>query len=262
MSPPVPPPPESPKKATRFQRALAWSAHAYTAVGLLMAAGIAVMIVRGGDDSFRWAFGLMVAATVVDATDGWWARRVRVHDVTPDFDGRRLDDLIDFHTYTSLPLLLLWRAGIPAPGWEWVLLFPLVASAYGFCQVSAKTDDGYFLGFPSYWNILALYLYVLEPPAAVSAVVLVGFALLTFLPTRYLYPSQPGRLNRVTTILGAFWGAMLAAILWTSAEAGLRAERPVAIAWASLFFPAYYLLVSWGIEMRIWLLSARGERPA
>jgi phosphatidylcholine synthase len=32
------------------------------------------------------------------------------------------------------------------------------ASAYGFCQLDAKTGDHFFLGFPSYWNILAFYL--------------------------------------------------------------------------------------------------------
>ena len=47
---------------------------------------------------------------------------------------------------------------------EWVLVVALVASAYGFCQMPAKTTDGYFVGFPSYWNIVAFYLYVLQMP--------------------------------------------------------------------------------------------------
>ena len=40
-------------------------------------------------------------------------------------------------------------------------VLPLLASAYGFSQVNVKTDDGFFLGFPSYWNIVAYYLFVL-----------------------------------------------------------------------------------------------------
>ena len=40
--------------------ALAWSVHFYTALGLVAAAGIAVLIVRGGAESFRWAFVLML----------------------------------------------------------------------------------------------------------------------------------------------------------------------------------------------------------
>src|SRR5687768_3059795 len=91
---------------------LAWGVHLYTALGLVAAAGIAVFIVRGGDESFRWALALMLAAIAIDSTDGWLARRARVKQFAPSFDGRRLDDLIDFQTYTSLPLLLMWRAGL------------------------------------------------------------------------------------------------------------------------------------------------------
>ena len=115
----------------------------------------------------------MMIATAIDATDGWLARRARVKEVLPGFDGRALDNLIDFHTYTSLPLLLLWRADVLPGAAAWLLLLPLLASAYGFSQVNAKTDDGFFLGFPSYWNIVAFYLFVLHPPAWASAAAIV-----------------------------------------------------------------------------------------
>jgi len=93
-------------------KTLAWAVHLFTSLGLVAAAGIAVLIVRGGDVAFRAAFGLMCIATLIDAADGTLARRARIREVLPDFDGRRLDDIIDFQTYTSLPLLLIWRAGI------------------------------------------------------------------------------------------------------------------------------------------------------
>jgi phosphatidylcholine synthase len=141
-----------------MEKLIAWSVHLYTALGLLAAAGMAVLIVRGGDESFRWAFVLMFVATIIDSSDGYFARKARVKDMLPQFDGRRLDDLIDFHTYTSLPLLLIWRAGILPDHLAWLLLLPLLASAYGFSQSDAKTDDGFFLGFPSYWNVVAFYL--------------------------------------------------------------------------------------------------------
>ena len=64
---------------------------------------IAVLLVRGGPADFRWSFLLMVVATVVDATDGTLARKVRIKEAVPSFDGRRLDDIIDFLTYTFLP---------------------------------------------------------------------------------------------------------------------------------------------------------------
>jgi phosphatidylcholine synthase len=238
----------------RFRQLLGWCVHFYTALGLVAAAGIAVLIVRGDAESFRTAFILMVVAVLIDATDGTLARAVHIKEVLPGFDGRRLDDLVDFLNYTFLPLCLIWRAQLLPPGTEFILLLPLLASAYGFCQVSIKTDDGYFLGFPSYWNVIAFYLYVLQPlPGWASVTMILVFALLTFVPTRYLYLSQKGRLNRWTNVLGAPWAGMLVGVLWElpppEAPRDGSASR---LALASLFFPVYYLVVSWTISWRIW----------
>src|SRR5436190_21678791 len=126
-----------------MKKAFAWLVHLYTAMGLVAAAGMAVLIVRGGDASFRSAFFLMMVATAIDATDGWLARRAHVKEMLPGFDGRALDDLIDFHTYASLPLLLVWRASVLPNDVAGLLLLPLLASAYGFSRVDAKTDDGF-----------------------------------------------------------------------------------------------------------------------
>lgn len=229
-----------------LEKFLAWCVHFYTALGLVAAAGIAVLLVRGGEAAFRQAFGLMIAATVIDTTDGWLARWAKVKEVTPNFDGRRLDDLIDFQTYTSLPLLLIWRAGLLPDGQAWWLLLPLLASAYGFSQVNAKTPDGFFLGFPSYWNIVALYLYLLRPPAWLSLTLLIGFAILTFIPARYLYTTSGGPFSRLTNLLGAIWAVMMALIV---AQAFDDARMLTLI---SLAFPVYYLAVSWALTLRAW----------
>lgn len=232
------------------RKALAWGVHLYTALGLVAAAGMAVLIVQGGPEAYRDAFALMVAATLIDATDGTLARRVRVKSVLPGFDGRRLDDLIDFLTFTSLPLFLVWRAGLLPAGWEPCLLFALLASAYGFSQVEAKTPDGYFLGFPSYWNIVAFYLYALQPmPGWLSVGLVVVPAVLTFVPSRYLYPSQHGRLNFLTNVLAVPWLGLLIAVLWYLPSEGGRAWW---LALVSLYYPAYYLLASWGISVILW----------
>ncbi len=243
----------------RWQRqCLGWCVHLYTAMGLVAAAAIAVLLVHGGIEAYRSVFLLMAAATLIDATDGTFARWIRIKEVLPGFDGRRLDDLVDFLTYTFLPLLLIWRAGLLPENCDAVLLLPLLASAYGFCQTAAKTDDGYFLGFPSYWNVIAFYLYVLQPLSGWFALgVLVVFALLTFVPSRYLYPTQRGRLNQITSLMGAFWTILLICIIWNMLE---DSTRPLAV--LSLFFPAWYLAASWIISVRFWRRKRRrrGER--
>lgn len=235
----------------KLRKILAWGVHLYTATGLIVAAWMAVLIVRGGDDSFRAALGLMILATVIDSTDGWLARRARVKEFAPGFDGRRLDDLIDFQTYTSLPLLLIWRADIITGAGALWLLLPLLASAYGFSQVNAKTDDGFFLGFPSYWNVVAFYLYLLRPPEWLSLLLIITLALLTFIPWRYLYPSQRAPYSRLTNLLAVVWVILILAGLIRM----LGDDNSKLLLLISLAFPIYYLLMSWALTLRRWLGS-------
>ncbi len=233
---------------------LAWAVHFYTALGLACAAGIAVLILHWHERSIQWSFLLMVLATLIDATDGTLARAVRVKEVLPNFDGRRLDDLVDFLTYVFLPLLLLYRADLLPEGTEAVLLAPLFAAGYGFSQVEAKTADGYFLGFPSYWNLVAFYLLALRLPSWCNLAILVGLALLTFVPLRYLYPSMKGRLNWWTNFLAVPWTVLLLASLLLlddnrRSDYGFTAWS-YWLAVGSLFFPLWYLGASWWVSLR------------
>jgi phosphatidylcholine synthase len=240
----------------------AWLAHCYTALGLVVAAGMAVFIVRGDAESFRRAIALMIVATIIDSTDGWLARRARVKEILPRFDGSRLDDIIDFQTYTSLPLLFIWRAGILPSDLNWWLLAPLLASVYGFSQSDAKTsgakiseaeaahsahsEEYFFVGFPSYWNVVAIYLYWLRPPVWLALALIIALALLTFVPSLYLYTSRGGRLSRLTNLLCVVWGVLLALIV-----SGVF-DNPKPLVWASLALPIYYLAVSWAITLERW----------
>lgn len=239
-----------------YRKILAWLVHLYTALGLIAAAGMAWFIVRGGDDSFRWVIGLMIVATVIDGTDGALARKVRVRDVLPGFDGRRLDDIVDFQNYTSLPLLFLWRTEVLPESLSGVLLVPLMASAYGFAQSDVKTEDHFFKGFPSYWNVVAIYLYWLRPPVEVSVGVLLTLALLTFIPSLYLYPSYRGPFSNLTRVLCVIWAILLVLITMQAFN-----DATIAI-WVSAAFPVYYFVVSWLITIRRWMRPKKGSSPA
>jgi len=217
---------------------IAWLAHFYTALGLVCAAGMAVLIVRGDDASFRTAFLLMMVATAIDATDGWLARKARVKQVLPGFDGGALDNLIDFHTYTSLPLFLLWRAAVLPGAGSWLLLVALLASAYGFSQVNVKTADGFFIGFPSYWNIVAYYLFVLRPAPVIAAALVAVCAVLTFVPTRYIYATRGGPFAKTINIGAVLWFVLLGIGLFGPDE-----YRNIA-ATVSVAYPVMYLALS------------------
>ena len=231
-------------------RWVAWAIHGYTALGLLLAAGMAVLIVQGTDQALRGALLLMAASLAVDASDGTLARRFRVAEALPEVDGRRLDDLIDFHTFTTLPLLFIWRMDALPGALGLVLLAALLASAYGFARTEAKTEEGYFLGFPSYWNVVAFYLFFLRPPPELTGAIVLFFAILTIVPWTYLHPARRQPFFRLTLPLGVAWGGLVVAVL-------LGWVDPTPWVGMSLAFPAYYMAVSWCVTFRNGRAGAR-----
>jgi len=241
----------APPRIPAWKRLLGWAVHAYTGVGLFLAAWIAVILLQEDrlTDDYRFCFLLMFAGTLIDATDGTLARLIRVPEVVPSFDGRRLDDLIDFLMYTCLPLLLIDRAGLLPVGYRWVLLVALGASAYGFSQTNVKTADGEFLGFPSYWNVVAFYLFALPVTGQAAALIILGLAALTFVPSRYPYPTRPGLINRLMLVLSIPWAVLLGACVvrhWR------YAPGPPGMIGLSAGYPTLYLLVAWGTSFWRW----------
>ncbi|WP_149115204.1 CDP-alcohol phosphatidyltransferase family protein [Limnoglobus roseus] len=237
-----------PPPVSRVRKCLGWAVHAYTGCGLLLAAGVVSLLLQTErtTETYRTCFLLMLVAVIVDATDGTLARAVRIKEAVPGFDGRRLDDLVDFLMYTCLPLLLIDRAGLLPEGCRWVLLAALVASAYGFCQSDIKTEDGAFLGFPSYWNIVAFYLYALPVTGGWGVGVILSLAILTFVPSRYAYPTQPGRINRVMLLLSLPWAVLLSAALALDWDEELFRT----LVRVSLLYPAFYLGSAWAMSLR------------
>ncbi len=220
----------------------AWCVHLYSALGAVVAF-IAILAIENG--SFKHAFWLMSLAVVIDATDGTLARIARVKELIPWFDGDRLEDIIDYLNYVVVPCLFLLRAELfPAQDAIWLAALPLIASAYGFCQKEAKTADHYFLGFPSYWNIIAFYLYVLKTPPWVNAFLIIFLSIMVFVPIRYIYPSRSPRFRTVTNVLGAFWGATLLLMIYR------LPDPPQLLVFASLVFPAYYTCLSLWLALR------------
>ena len=123
--------------------------HLYTASGIVLAALAAAEIFSPRPDP-RIVFALFAAATLVDASDGFLARRWEVKRTAPEIDGRAIDDIVDYITFTFLPLLLVWRMGwVPEPVLLWIAP-ALIASLFGFANTGAKDEGGgFFRGFPS-----------------------------------------------------------------------------------------------------------------
>ena len=226
----------------RAERRAAWLVHAYTGSGAVLAFIAGWGVVHGYD---RAALGAMFIATLVDATDGMLARRARVREVLPEIDGARIDDIVDFMTFVLVPLLLLDAAGgLPRLASIPVAAVVLMSSMYGFVAPDAKSSDHFFTGFPSYWNIVVLYLLLFKVPPQANAVILLVLSALVFVRIGYVYPSRTPTLQTLTLTLASVWALQLSAIIW------LWPSPPAWLSIGSLAFPVYYLVLSLVLHFR------------
>ena len=226
-----------------MERALAWAVHAYTASGAVL--GL-LMVHFSYEGDVRTVLWLFLAAMVVDGTDGILSRRARVKEVLPAIDGALLDNIVDYLTYAFAPMVFLWAGGfLPDGAWGAVVAAaPLVASCYQFSRIDAKTDDHFFLGFPSYWNVAAFYVVVLDLGVVTTTVLLLVLVALVFVPVKYVYPSRTEMLWTLNMVLAGVWLAVYAVIT------ALLPEAPDALVWGSLAYIVYYVAISLWLTFR------------
>jgi phosphatidylcholine synthase len=225
--------------------------HLYTASGVVLALLILVAAFQGEAVRALW---LMLASLLIDSTDGLLARRFRVSEALPLFDGALLDNIVDYMTYAFAPMVLLWSGGYLPEGSAGVMLaaLPLLASSYQFCRVDAKTEDHYFLGFPSYFNVVAFYAIVFELSPASLAAVLVACSFLVFVPIRYVYPTRTVAFRRLSLALTTMWLASYALILLK-----IPKLEPLFLAFSILYL-VYYFGLSFYLSVK--MLDGRREQ--
>jgi len=230
------------------RKARAYLVHVFTASGVGFAF-LAVAEVVGGNLDPRWVFGWLTLAVLIDVADGPLARLWDVQSHAPRIMGGTIDLIVDYLTFTFIPLVLVWRMDW-LPGWDglWVTL-AMVASLFGFANTSAKqAKDGFFLGFPSYWNVVAYYIGLISVEygtagSYVSLGALLALSVLTLVPVRFVYPnrvSMPWR--AVVSVGGALWLGLLLALLPTFPE--LPAWGGDWVLWFTFVFPAFYFGLS------------------
>lgn len=225
-----------------FLLVCAWGVHLYTALGAVFGL-LAIHYAAVGD--YRASFIAMAVTVAIDSSDGTLARFFNVKKRVPGFDGALLDNIVDYLTYVVAPVFLMICAGLVTGALGFAVAgFVLIASAYQFCQAEAKTPDNFFLGFPSYWNLVVFYLYCLHWGTTVNELILTLFSVMVFVPIKYIYPSRTRPLRPLTLTLGMLWGVITIAML-----PSLPSSNPVLL-YLSLAYIAYYFIASFALHAR------------
>ncbi len=231
----------------------AWMVHVFTASGAVV--GILAMQAIS-ERRFVAALAWMMVTAAIDGVDGALARWRRVKTVLPHFDGALLDNMVDYFTFVLVPAFFLLYADLAPALWRLPLaVIIILASAYQFSRDDAKTPDHAFTGFPSYWNVVVFYLFLLDWGYAVNVLILLVCAAGVFVRIRYLYPSRTRFLRPLNVGLGMVW-ALLSFAAFVRYPEG---HRPWLL--GSFFYIVYYLAVSLWLTLRKPAAPQRADEP-
>lgn len=229
-----------PARAAPGARLKAYLVHIYTASTTVLLL-ISTMYLLDG--RLTESLFVMLLCIVIDGTDGMLARRYEVKRHVPEIDGRTLDDVIDYVAYTFLPVVFLLQAEMLLQPVVFFAALPLLSSAFGFARVDVKLDEeGFFVGFPSYWNIVVAYLYLVGAPVWLNTLVIVVLAVLVFVPTRYIYITRFPHHRKAHMAAAIFSGLMLLLAVLI----GEAARTPLVL--LSLIYPVFYTIYSFKLD--------------
>jgi len=214
----------------------AWGVHLFTASGAVFGL-LAILSIFEKD--WKMMIVWMIVAMLVDGFDGMLARLADVKKYANGIDGALLDNILDYLNYVMVPALFLVKADILPENMRLLAASSiLLTSAYQFTQSDAKTDDHHFKGFPSYWNVAALYMLLMGLPVWVNFAFLMLFNIMVFIPIKYIYPSRNSYLRTLTLALTYLYGAVG---IWGLLQ---YPNHPQWVVWASFVYVGYYLVLS------------------
>lgn len=197
------------KKVTMGQLLAAWSVHLFTMSGVIFG-GLAIIALVHGHYLEMW--GWLAVCLVVDGVDGTLARRVRVREVIPWFDGVILDSVVDYLSWTFIPALFMYKVLPWSPngaGENGISFFIFViictSSMFCYCNTGMKSSDFYFVGFPAAWNIVALYLYLLQSSWITNIIVVIICIFLTVMPITFCHPFRVKRWRWLNLSAVSIW---------------------------------------------------------
>lgn len=214
----------------------AWGVHLFTALGAVCGL-LAILAIFEQD--WRAMIIWMIVAMLIDGFDGMLARWADVKTYASGIDGALLDNILDYLNYVLVPAIFLIKADVLPTGLRLLgACSILLTSAYQFTQTDAKTEDHHFKGFPSYWNVAALYMLLMNLPQWLNFGFLMLFNIMVFIPIKYIYPTRNNYLRKLTLALTYLYGAIG---IWCLIQ---YPNQPKWVVWASFVYVAYYIVLS------------------
>ena len=204
-------------------------------------------IVSAVNSDWPTTFALLGLAVIVDAIDGPLARRFKIVEALPRFQGAILDLIVDYLGYVFVPAYIVYTANLMPMGFGFAAAAIIcVTSGFYFADRDNKTPDQFFRGFPAVWNLVVFYIMALGVSPAVALIVVGLCAAATFRPVKFVHPLRVARWRAATLAVTFIWAALAAFTLVQNMQPDLWARLGL------LATAAYFLILTALRSARLW----------
>ncbi len=147
-------------------------------------------------------FMFLGIALIIDTIDGTLARKYKTEIIFPNIDGKTLDTIIDYINYIFIPCIMLYKFNYLPQGFTIVIpIIILCISLYSYVNSQLIDTSFSYVGFPSIWNIVVLYLEILSFNQWINLLIILSFIFLKFLPFKVIHPMRYTKLKKTNITL-------------------------------------------------------------
>ena len=193
------------KKLNLFRQNIffSWALHLLTSFGIICSFFALKNTIDG--EIFK-AFMWLGLGLFIDSIDGTIARFLKVNESLPHIDGHMLDSIIDYINYIFVPAFMLHYFGILPEILDIIIpAIIMVTSVISYSNKNTKTDENYYIGFPAIWNVVVLYLVILNYNSLINTGVLIFLIILKILPLRFVHPFRTEKFRKLTLVMSFSW---------------------------------------------------------
>ena len=177
----------------------AFLVHLFTGSGIIFSFLALVSVIEGYK---LQTFMFLGIALIIDILDGTLARKYKTEIFFPNIDGKTLDTIIDYINYIFIPCIMIYKFSY-LPQYFTILIPIIICSISLYSYINTKLIDTSFsyIGFPSIWNIVILYLEILSFNQFVNLLIIIFFIFLKFIPFKVFHPMRHIKFKKINILL-------------------------------------------------------------
>ena len=177
----------------------AYLVHLLTGSGILMSF-FSIISILNNDKLLTFLF--LIIALFIDVIDGNLARKYNVKKFSPNVDGVMLDSIVDYINYVFIPCIIIYKFDYVPEQFEIVVpILILSISLFSFSYLKIITENYLYIGFPSIWNVIVIYLSILDLNVWDNLFIFFILIILKIIPIKVIHPMRYKNHKRKNSII-------------------------------------------------------------